>query len=81
MCPVADGGRSVRSQLVGRTLDAKRAPVQHVRVDHGRAHVSVAEQFLHGADDTHVLNRGGRGVRSRLDAMPGRGGDRRGGLG
>ncbi len=38
------------SEGVGRTADAPSAPVQNVRVNHGRPNVSVAEQFLHVAD-------------------------------
>jgi hypothetical protein len=38
------------SERVSRTSDAKPALVQHMRIDHRRPHVGVAEQFLHGAD-------------------------------
>jgi hypothetical protein len=34
------------SQSIGRAPDAKRPPVEHVRIHHRRAHVSVTEQFL-----------------------------------
>jgi hypothetical protein len=36
------------SQAVQWTADSSATAVQHVRVDHRRAHVGVAEQFLDG---------------------------------
>ena len=40
-----DGG-----QCVDRAADGEARLVHDVQVDHRRAHVRVAEQFLHGAD-------------------------------
>lgn len=41
--------------------DSERRPaVQHVRVDHRRGHVTVAEKFLDGADVAAVLEQVGR---------------------
>src|SRR5438552_17726963 len=37
-------------QRVGRTAHAQPAPVQHMRVHHGRRNVAVAEELLHGAN-------------------------------
>ena len=37
------------SEQIGGALYAEGAPVQHMGVDHGGAHVTVAEQFLDGA--------------------------------
>ena len=37
------------------TADTAAASVQDVGVDHGRAHVAVAEQFLDGADVVAVF--------------------------
>jgi len=39
-----------RLKAVEGTDDATPAPVEHVRVDHRRAHIGVAEQLLHRTD-------------------------------
>jgi hypothetical protein len=46
------GRRALRSSLqpVGGAQHPVAAAVQHMGVHHGRAHVGVAEQFLHGAN-------------------------------
>jgi len=36
--------------LVERAFDAHRALSQHMRIEHGRAHVRMTEQFLYRAD-------------------------------
>src|SRR5438034_11742707 len=38
------------SQEIGRAPHPHSRPVQHVRVDHRRAHVAVTEQLLYRAD-------------------------------
>ena len=48
-------GRS--AQPVERALDPVAALVEHVRVDHRRAHVLMSQQFLHG---TNVVRSGKR---------------------
>ena len=54
---------SQTQQAVGGAADTGRAAVQHVGVDHGRADVSVAQQFLHGPDVVVVLQQvGGKRV-------------------
>src|SRR5713101_6846321 len=47
--------RVVGSQPVGRTSHAKRSTVEHVRVNHRRADVRMAEKLLHGANVIAVL--------------------------
>src|SRR6476659_5616012 len=44
-----------RSPPVRRTPHPPPSSIQHVRVDHRRAHTLVAEQFLHRADVVAVL--------------------------
>ena len=49
-----------------RAPDAAPASVQHVAVDHGRAHVFVAEELLDSADVVPVFEEvSGEGVRHR----------------
>ncbi len=45
---------------VERAPDAQASAVQHVRVEHGRAHVPVPEQLLNRADVVARLEQGGR---------------------
>jgi len=40
----------LRLQRIERTSHGAATELEDVRVDHGGAHVAVAEQFLHGAD-------------------------------
>ena len=42
--------RRIDLQLVQGTVDAFASLVQDMRVDHGRANVLVAKQFLNGTD-------------------------------
>lgn len=46
----ADRHKELISKTVHGAADACGATVEHVCVDHGRLHVTVTEQFLHGAD-------------------------------
>ena len=50
---------SLEKHSVSRALDASRAPVEDVRVDHRRAHVVVAKQLLDGADIVALLQQVG----------------------
>ena len=43
-------GRRVRGQCIHRTANASTADLQHMRVDHRRADVRMAEQLLHRAN-------------------------------
>ena len=43
------------SQLVRRACHPQHAPLQHVRVDHRRRDVRVAEQLLNGPDVVSAL--------------------------
>src|SRR5687768_8920028 len=45
---------------VGRALHAPGTAIEDVRVEHRRAHVSVSEELLHGADVVAVLEEVGR---------------------
>jgi hypothetical protein len=52
--------RDVSTSQIDRTRgsvtpDAQGTPIQDVRVDHRRAHIRMAEQFLHGLDVVSVL--------------------------
>lgn len=47
---IEEHGPWAPSQGICRTPDTQRAAIQDVRIDHRRAHVRVAEQFLDGAD-------------------------------
>ncbi len=47
--PASERGSS-ESNIVGRAADRETAPIQHMRVDHGRAQIAMAEQLLHRAD-------------------------------
>src|SRR3954447_3693375 len=49
--------RSRRLPPVRRPPDPAPATIQHVRVDHRRAHVLVAEELLHRADVVAVLEK------------------------
>lgn len=42
-------------QTISRTPDAQGTPIQDVCVDHRRADIRVAEQFLHHSDVVSVL--------------------------
>jgi hypothetical protein len=76
--PTVPGGVRVSSEdRINRTLHRGRTAVQHVRVDLRRRDVSMAEQFLHGADVAAVLQEVGRkrmakGVRVARLAIPAR---------
>jgi hypothetical protein len=60
-----------RSQPVGRTLDPQSAPIQHVRVDHRGAHVTMPQQFLHGPDVVAVFEQvRGKRVPQRILTLP-----------
>ena len=37
-------------QPIQRTSDTQRPGLEHMRVDHGRTHIGMPEQFLNGAD-------------------------------
>ncbi len=56
-CGYARSPRVITSQPIHRTLDAQRAAVHHVQVDHGRRHVPMPEQFLHGPDVIAVFKK------------------------
>ena len=47
--PASERGSS-ESDTVGRAADRETAPIQHMRVDHGRAQIAMAEQLLHRTD-------------------------------
>ena len=52
---------------VGRASDARWALVEDMRVDHRRAHVSMTQKFLHGADIVSVFEQvGGKRVTERV---------------
>ena len=56
---------------VGRAPDAGRTTVEDMRVDHGRVHVPVAQQFLDGLDIVAVREQVGReGVPQGVPAGP-----------
>ena len=42
-------------QSIDRAVDTTPAPIQDVRVNHGRAHVPVPEQFLHRPNVIAIL--------------------------
>ena len=44
------GDQKTSGQSVQRTSRPKRAALHHVRVDHGRAYVGVAEKLLNRSD-------------------------------
>ncbi len=44
------GRTDTRQQVIGWAFYAATTAVEHVRVDHRRFHVSVAKEFLHGAN-------------------------------
>jgi hypothetical protein len=48
-------GSSRVEDAIGRADDARRAPVEDVRVDHCRADVIVTQQLLDGADVAAIL--------------------------
>lgn len=43
------------NDLIQRTLNTDARLVQHMRINHCRAHVFVAQQFLHGANIVAVF--------------------------
>ena len=47
--------RDTTLQSVGGTSDAECSPIQHVRVDHRRADVRMAEQLLHPSNIGPIL--------------------------
>jgi len=47
---LARGRVRLRLQRIERASHGAATELENVRVDHGGAHVAVAEQFLHGAD-------------------------------
>src|SRR5262245_55077370 len=56
---------------VGRAPDAGWAPVEDVRIHHRRGHISVAQEFLHGADIVTVFEQvRGEGVAERVAGGP-----------
>ncbi len=55
--------RSRQEHPVGGTSDSGWAPIEHVRVDHGGAHIPVAEELLDGPDVVIVFQQvGSEGV-------------------
>src|SRR5262245_38176860 len=61
--------RAEAAQAVAGAEDAERASLQHVRVDHRRRDVAVAEQLLHRPDVLPVLEEvRGEGVTERMGA-------------
>ena len=52
--------RSPPLELVNGAAHAEAAAIEHVRVDHRRAHVGVSEQFLHRANVVAILEQVGR---------------------
>src|SRR5207247_1070351 len=68
-CDGLESGASCRENAVGRASDGAWAPVQDVRVDHGRADVLVAEELLDCPNVVAVLQQvGGKGVAERVAA-------------
>ena len=62
--------RSPDRQAVGRAPHAERPSVEHVRIDHRRAHVLVAKQLLDRADVIAVLQQMCRkGVPKRIRTL------------
>jgi hypothetical protein len=54
-CTEARDIRLRRLQPICRTAHTERAAIQHMRVDHRRADISVAEELLDGADVVAIL--------------------------
>src|ERR1051325_802407 len=49
--------------FIARAADGAAAAIEHVAVDHRRAHIGVSEKLLHGANVVAVLNQsGGEGM-------------------
>ncbi len=64
------GGKSLNSLIQG-TAHGQGAEVKHVGVDHGCAHVFVAEEFLNDTDVVAVFEQvGGEGVAEGVTTDP-----------
>jgi len=62
---------AARREQVSRGSDGAGAAIQDVRVDHGRRHVTMTEQFLHGPDVVPVLQQvGGERVAQGIVILP-----------
>ena len=59
--------RRHNSKPIQRTGDATPALVEHMRIDHGRRHIRMAEQLLHRANVVTAFKQVGR---KRMAAMP-----------
>lgn len=53
----------IASEPIRGAGDAFAAAIQHLSIDHGRAHIFVPQQFLHGAEVIAVFEqRSGKGM-------------------
>ena len=48
--PISRVGQPLAAERVRGAPYAQARPVEHVRVDHGGAHIFVTQQLLHSAD-------------------------------